>query len=57
MERLQKLISQAGVASRRAAERMIEEGRVTVDGVVAARRRFAWTESRSDGRRRTFIFC
>lgn len=36
MERLQKLISQAGVASRRAAERMIEEGRVTVDGVVAA---------------------
>ena len=35
MERLQKIISQAGVASRRAAEKMIEEGRVTVDGVVA----------------------
>ena len=35
MERLQKLISRAGVASRRAAEQMIEEGRVTVDGVVA----------------------
>lgn len=35
MERLQKIISQAGVASRRTAEKMIEEGRVTVDGVVA----------------------
>lgn len=35
MERLQKIISRAGVASRRAAEQMIEEGRVTVDGVVA----------------------
>ena len=35
MERLQKIISQAGIASRRAAEKMIEEGRVTVDGVVA----------------------
>jgi pseudouridine synthase len=30
--RLQKLLSQAGVASRRAAERLIEEGRVTVNG-------------------------
>ena len=36
MERLQKIISQAGLASRRAAEKMIEEGRVTVDGVVAS---------------------
>ena len=35
MERLQKIISQAGIASRRAVEKMIEEGRVTVDGVVA----------------------
>ena len=26
MERLQKIISQAGIASRRAAEKMIEEG-------------------------------
>ena len=34
MERLQKLISRAGVASRRAAEKMIAEGRVTVDGKV-----------------------
>ncbi len=30
--RLQKVLSQAGVASRRAAEEMIAEGRVTVDG-------------------------
>ena len=35
-ERLQKLISAAGVASRRAAERLIEEGRVTVNGVPAS---------------------
>jgi pseudouridine synthase len=34
-ERLQKLISQARIASRRAAEQMILEGRVTVDGRVA----------------------
>ena len=33
-ERLQKLISAAGLASRRAAERLIAEGRVTVDGEV-----------------------
>jgi 23S rRNA pseudouridine2605 synthase len=32
MERLQKLIAQAGVASRRAAEQLIVEGRVKVDG-------------------------
>jgi 23S rRNA pseudouridine2605 synthase len=30
--RLQKIISQAGVASRRAAEKLISEGRVTVNG-------------------------
>ena len=34
-ERLQKIISGAGLASRRAAEKMIEEGRVSVNGVVA----------------------
>lgn len=33
-ERLQKIISQAGIASRRAAETMILEGRVQVDGVT-----------------------
>ena len=34
MERLQKLLSQAGVASRRAAERLMLEGRVTVNGAT-----------------------
>ena len=34
-ERLQKILSARGVASRRAAETMIEEGRVTVNGMVA----------------------
>lgn len=33
-ERLQKIISQAGLASRRAAEKMIAEGRVKVDGRI-----------------------
>jgi 23S rRNA pseudouridine2605 synthase len=32
--RLQKVLSQAGIASRRAAEELIAEGRVTVDGEV-----------------------
>ena len=35
-ERLQKLISAAGIASRRAAEAMMAEGRVTVNGVAAS---------------------
>jgi 16S rRNA U516 pseudouridylate synthase RsuA-like enzyme len=30
--RLQKILSQAGIASRRAAEKLIEEGRVSVNG-------------------------
>ena len=34
-ERLQKIISAAGLMSRRAAERCISEGRVTVNGAVA----------------------
>jgi 23S rRNA pseudouridine2605 synthase len=34
MERLQKVIAQAGIASRRKAERLIAEGRVTVNGEV-----------------------
>lgn len=33
-ERLQKIIARAGIGSRRAAETMITEGRVSVDGVV-----------------------
>ena len=35
-ERLQKILSSRGVASRRAAEQMISEGRVTVNGRTAA---------------------
>jgi pseudouridine synthase len=35
-ERLQKILSQVGVASRRQAERIIQEGRVTVNGAVVA---------------------
>jgi 23S rRNA pseudouridine2605 synthase len=34
MERLQKILSQAGVASRRASEQLMIEGRVTVNGVT-----------------------
>jgi 23S rRNA pseudouridine2605 synthase len=34
LERLQKILSQAGVASRRKAEEMIEQGRVAVNGTV-----------------------
>ncbi len=34
MDRLQKILSQAGVASRRASERLIADGRVTVNGAV-----------------------
>jgi 23S rRNA pseudouridine2605 synthase len=33
-ERLQKILSQAGVASRRQSEQIIQEGRVTVNGAV-----------------------
>jgi 23S rRNA pseudouridine2605 synthase len=34
MERLQKVLSQAGVASRRKAEELILEGRVSVNGAT-----------------------
>jgi 16S rRNA U516 pseudouridylate synthase RsuA-like enzyme len=34
MERLQKILSQAGVASRRASEQLMIEGRVTVNGLT-----------------------
>src|SRR3970282_1896715 len=34
MDRLQKIIARAGLASRREAERWIQEGRVTVNGAV-----------------------
>lgn len=35
-ERLQKVLAQAGVASRRQVERLIEEGRVSVNGVIVS---------------------
>lgn len=35
-ERLQKIISRHGLASRRQAEKMLAEGRVTVNGIVAS---------------------
>ena len=41
-ERLQKIISTAGIASRRAAEQMIAEGRVTVDGTVITELGLKW---------------
>lgn len=34
LERLQKILASAGVASRRSAEEMITQGRVRVDGRV-----------------------
>ncbi|MEO8797392.1 MAG: S4 domain-containing protein, partial [Polyangiaceae bacterium] len=36
LERLQKILAQSGIASRRAAETMIEEGRVRVNGKVVS---------------------
>src|SRR3954464_8626966 len=33
-ERLQKILSQAGIASRRQAEKILVEGRVTVNGAI-----------------------
>ena len=35
IERLQKILSSRGVTSRRMAEKMIEDGRVSVNGAVA----------------------
>ena len=35
-ERLQKILSRAGIASRRAAEQIILAGRVTVDNKITA---------------------
>lgn len=52
--RLQKLLAQAGVASRRAAERLIAEGRVSINGVTVREMGTKSLESddiRVDGRR------
>src|SRR5207237_2986476 len=55
MERLQKILSQAGIASRRAAERLMLEGRVTVNGTtvreLGTKADAAHDDIRVDGRR------
>ena len=55
MERLQKILSQAGVASRRASEQLMLDGRVTVNGVTVRElgtKADATTDDiRADGRR------
>ena len=55
MERLQKIRSQAGIASRRAAETLIAEGRVTVNGQtvreMGTKADLASDDIRVDGRR------
>ncbi len=57
MERLQKILSRAGIASRRAAERLIVEGRVTVNGLtvheLGTKADPAVDDVRVDGRRVT----
>lgn len=52
-ERLQKLLSRAGIGSRRAIEALIEEGRITVNGDVATMGQKATADDRIelDGRR------
>ena len=45
--RLQKVLSQAGIASRRVAERMIVDGRVDVDGLSCGTLRPSDSYSRS----------
>lgn len=55
VERLQKILSQAGVASRRASERLMLEGRVTVNGAtvreLGTKADAARDDIRVDGRR------
>jgi pseudouridine synthase len=55
MERLQKILSQAGVASRRASEQLMREGRVTVNGAtvteLGTKADAARDDIRVDGRR------
>src|SRR3954451_5780145 len=55
MERLQKILSQAGVASRRASEQLMLDGRVTVNGAtvreLGTKADPASDEIRVDGRR------
>ena len=55
LERLQKILSQAGIASRRASEQLMLEGRVTVNGVtvreLGSKADPAHDDVRVDGRR------
>jgi 23S rRNA pseudouridine2605 synthase len=55
VERLQKILSQAGIASRRASEQLMREGRVTVNGAPATelgtKADAARDDIRVDGRR------
>ncbi|HET9831937.1 MAG TPA: pseudouridine synthase [Vicinamibacterales bacterium] len=55
MERLQKILSQAGIASRRASEKLMLEGRVSVNGVtvteLGTKADPAHDDIRVDGRR------
>jgi 23S rRNA pseudouridine2605 synthase len=55
MERLQKILSQAGVASRRASEQLMLDGRVTVNGrtvrELGTKADFGVDDIRVDGRR------
>ena len=55
LERLQKILSQAGIASRRASERLMLEGRVTVNGEpvreLGTKADAAQDDIRVDGRR------
>lgn len=57
MERLQKILSRAGIASRRASEQFILQGRVTVNGVtvreLGSKADAASDDVRVDGRRIT----
>src|SRR5438105_14679819 len=54
-QRLQKILSQSGIASRRASERLMLEGRVTVNGVtvreLGSKADAARDDIRVDGRR------
>jgi 23S rRNA pseudouridine2605 synthase len=47
LERLQKVLSRAGIASRRKAEELIKQGRVKVDGVVVTQLGFKVDPERS----------
>ena len=55
MDRLQKILSQAGIASRRAAEKLIAEGRVSVNGTtvreMGSKADLSVDDIRVDGRR------